>query len=253
MAEQVAQPPPPTGLGAVHGGANPGRAEPQEGLGRLGVVARNERDGGNRRELAHEARDRGQLVALAAVHRDDEGVDAAAARHMHRVAERAGVQGRETAVTSGVDTWAIGGRENGADGHHARETIAWRNQPRVKVRRPRLRNRRTGARSPQLPVKPARRWWSGCAARSRRWKECATGARRRSATAPPVTMSPASSGRSASPSSSRPSPSTAAPTTTWSGRYRAATRAVPRYSWGRTSIPHRTPPARTTTPAASPR
>src|SRR5256886_1373463 len=65
MADQVPQPAPACGLRAVHRRADAGRAEFEQRLGGVAVVARDESDGGDGGELAHQTRDRRKLVVAA--------------------------------------------------------------------------------------------------------------------------------------------------------------------------------------------
>jgi len=50
---------------------------------------------------------------------DDHRIDAPAPRDVERFAQRVGVQGIEAAVSRRIDARALGGRKNGAYGHHA--------------------------------------------------------------------------------------------------------------------------------------
>src|SRR2546422_4083828 len=63
MADQVPQPAPACGLRTVHRRADAGRAEPEQRLAGVAVVARYEGDGRDGGKLAYEPGDRGELIA----------------------------------------------------------------------------------------------------------------------------------------------------------------------------------------------
>ncbi len=119
MSHEIAQASPAVGLRAVHCAAHPGGTQAQQRLRCLAVVARDERHGGNGGKLAYEARDTGQRLAVTAMHGNDHGVYAPAARDVQRFSQRIGMQGVEAAVTRGVDARALRRRKNCAHGHHA--------------------------------------------------------------------------------------------------------------------------------------
>src|SRR2546426_3682220 len=74
MADQVPQPAPACGLRTVHRRADAGRAEPEQRLAGVAVVARYEGDGRDSGKLAYEPGHRRELVAAAGVDREDERV-----------------------------------------------------------------------------------------------------------------------------------------------------------------------------------
>ena len=78
------------------------------------------RDGG---ELANEPRDDGQLLAVATMDRDHDGVDAARASDVKGFSKRLGVESVEAAVTDGIDAGAFGGREDRANRDHDPATL----------------------------------------------------------------------------------------------------------------------------------
>src|SRR5256886_4953016 len=98
MADQVPQPAPACGLRTVHRRADAGRAEPEQRLAGVAVVARYEGDGRDSGKLAYEPGHRRELVAAAGVDREDERVHPLPPGRPQRVPERAGVDGRKTAV-----------------------------------------------------------------------------------------------------------------------------------------------------------
>src|SRR5439155_1056653 len=138
MADQVPQPAPACGLRTVHRRADAGRAEPEQRLARVAVVARYEGDGRDSGKLAYEPGHRRE-----------------------RVPERASVDGRKTAVARRIEAGTLRRGQDGADGHHAGETLAWTHQPRLKRRRHRARTPRAGSAPPQPPVN-ARASRNGC-------------------------------------------------------------------------------------------
>src|SRR6266550_1884544 len=252
MADQVPQPAPACGLRAIHRRADAGRAEPEQRLAGVAVVARYEGDGRDGGKLAYEPGDRGELVAAAGVDREDERVHPLPPGRPQRVPERAGVDRRKTTVARRIEAGTLGRRQDSADGHHAGETLAWTHQPRLKCRRHRARTPRAGPPPPQPPVnaRPSR---NGCGVTSPRSRASATRAPRPSDIGPPATTSQASCPRSASAwTSHRSRFGDARTTTSWAG-CPGATRGGRRSSSGRTSTRPLTRPARTTTPAASPR
>src|SRR6266576_1323850 len=218
MADQVPQPAPACGLRAVHRRADAGRAEPEQRLAGVAVVARHEGDGRDGGKLAYEPGDRGELIAAAGVDREDERVHPLPPGRPQRVPERARVDRRKTAVARRIEAGTLGRGQDSADGHHAGETLAWTHQPRLKPRRHPARTPRAEPTPPQPPVN-ARPWLSGCGVMSRGSKVSAIRARRPSVIGPPATTSRASCGRSASASTSRPSRSADARTTTSSAVY----------------------------------
>src|SRR5881396_1907535 len=234
MADQIPQPAPACGLRAVHRRPDAGRAEPEQRLAGVAVVARHEGDGRDGGKLTYEPGDRGELIAAAGVDREDERVHPLPPGRPQRVPERAGVDRRKTAVARRIEAGTLGQGQDGADGHHAGETLAWTHQPRLKLRRHRARTPRTGPTPPQPPVnaRPSR---NGCGVMSRRSKASATRAPRPSAIGPPATTSRASCAGSASGSTLRRSRSGAARTTTLWAACRGVTRDG-RGCWsGRTS------------------
>src|SRR2546430_4822051 len=72
MADQVPQSAPACGLRAVHRRADAGRAEPEQRLAGVAVVARYEGDGRDGGKLAYEPGDRGELIAAAGVDREED-------------------------------------------------------------------------------------------------------------------------------------------------------------------------------------
>src|SRR2546422_3123784 len=103
MADQVPQPAPACGLRTVHRRADAGRAEPEQRLARVAVVARYEGDGRDSGKLAYEPGHRRELVAAAGVDREDERVHPLPPGRPQRVPERAGVDGRKTAVARRIE------------------------------------------------------------------------------------------------------------------------------------------------------
>ena len=79
MAHEIPQPAPAVGLRAIDGVTHTGGPEPQQCLGGFAVVPRDERDGGDSGELAHEPRDGGERLTLAAMDGDDDGIHPPAA------------------------------------------------------------------------------------------------------------------------------------------------------------------------------
>jgi len=120
VSHEIAQSAPPVGVCAVHGGPHTGRAEPQKGLGGIAIVSRHQGDSWDGGELADEPGDCRQLLAVTAVHRDHDSVNAAGARDVQGLSQRFGVEGVEATVADGVDTRAFRGGEDGADGDHLR-------------------------------------------------------------------------------------------------------------------------------------
>jgi hypothetical protein len=118
MADELAQPPPAARLGAIHGGAHAGGPEPEQGLGRIAVVAGNERYGRNRGELTNEPRHGGQLDATAAVNGNDERVHPLPPRGVQYVVKRVGMEGGKAAVSCRVQTRTFRRWQDCADGHH---------------------------------------------------------------------------------------------------------------------------------------
>src|SRR2546429_8325957 len=114
MADQVPQRAPACGLRAVHRRADAGRAEFEQRLGGVAVVARDESDGGDGGELAHETRDRRKLVAAASVDREGERGHPLAPGRPQGGPERAGVGRRKT--TRAPRKAAGGGRGGGGGG-----------------------------------------------------------------------------------------------------------------------------------------
>src|SRR2546423_2390670 len=129
MADQVPQPAPACGLRTVHRRADAGRAEPEQRLARVAVVARYEGDSRDSGKLAYEPGHRRELVAAAGVDREDERVHPLPPGRPQRVPERAGVDGRKTAVARRIEAGAARRGEGGADRHPARGTPAWTPQP----------------------------------------------------------------------------------------------------------------------------
>jgi len=119
MAHEITQPPPTFRLGAIDRIAHAGGAEAQQGLRRLAIVARHERDGGDRGEFTHEARDAGERLTVAAMNGDDHGIHAPAARDVQCFAERIRVQRIEATVTRGIDAGTFWWGKNCAHGYHA--------------------------------------------------------------------------------------------------------------------------------------
>src|SRR5438477_395840 len=181
VTHEMAQPPPPRRLGAVHGGADAGGAQAQQRLRGITIVARHEGDGGNRRELAHEAGDRRQLFSTARMDRQDQRVDPLASCGPQRIAQRRGVECGEAAVCGGIDAGPLRRREDGAHGHHGSTTLTWRGQRRLKRGRGRAPRAPSRAAPPQ-PAVNGRLSPSGCVAMCSRWKACATPSRHPSVT-----------------------------------------------------------------------
>src|SRR3989475_8506152 len=96
MADQVPQPAPACGLRTVHRRADAGRAEPEQRLAGVAVVARYEGDGRDSGKLAYEPGHRRELVAAAGVDREDERVHPLPPGRPQRVPERAGVEDRKS-------------------------------------------------------------------------------------------------------------------------------------------------------------
>src|SRR2546427_383271 len=93
LSSVSAQPAPACGLRTVHRRADAGRAEPEQRLARVAVVARYEGDGRDSGKLAYEPGHRRELVAAAGVDREDERVHPLPPGRPQRVPERAGVDG----------------------------------------------------------------------------------------------------------------------------------------------------------------
>src|SRR3989441_2105931 len=222
MADQVPQPAQACGLRTVHRRADAGRAEPEQRLAGVAVVAGYEGEGGDSGKLAYERGHRRELVTAAGVDREDERVHPLPPGRPQRVPERAGVEGRKTAVARRIQAGTLRRGQDGADGHHAGETLAWTHQPRLKFRRHRARTPRAASAPPQPPVnaRPSR---NGCGVTSPRSRASATLAPRPSDIGPPATMSRASCPRSASAWISHRSPSGDARTTTSWARCPGAT------------------------------
>src|SRR5207302_9865454 len=202
MADQVPQPAPACGLRTVHRRADAGRAEPEQRLAGVAVVARYEGDGRDGGKLAYEPGDRGELIAAAGVDREDERIHPLPPGRPQRVPERAGVDRRKTAVARRIEAGTLGRGQDSADGHHAGETLAWTHQPRLKCRRHRARTPRAGPPPPQPPVnaRPSR---NGCGAPSPRSRGSPTRAPRARALGPPPTPSPPTRPRRAPPCTPR--------------------------------------------------
>src|SRR5213592_4323659 len=184
---------------------------------RTPVVARHEGDGRDGGKLTYEPGDRGELIAAAGVDREDERVHPLPPGRPQRVPERAGVDRRKTAVARRIEAGTLGQGQDGADGHHAGETLAWTHQPRLKRRRHRARTPRAGSAPPQPPVnaRPSR---NGCGVTSPRSRASATRAPPPSDIGPPATTSRASCPRSASAwTSHRSRFGDARTTTSWAG------------------------------------
>jgi len=75
-------------------------------------------------QIAHKARDAGQPIAVAPMHRDDHGIHTPAARDVQRLTKGVGMQGVEAAVTHRVDARAFRRRENRAYRDHAHHGTA---------------------------------------------------------------------------------------------------------------------------------
>ena len=133
MSHEIAQSPPPVGVGAVHGRPHTGRAEAQKGLRNLAIVSRHQGDSWDGGELADEAGDGRQLLAVTAMHGDHDSVHAPRARNLQGLAQRFGVEGVEATVADGIDAWAFGGGEDGADGDHCAVTVTSGNQGHVNL------------------------------------------------------------------------------------------------------------------------
>src|SRR3989442_8861635 len=155
MADQIPQPAPACGLRAVHRRADAGRAEPEQRLAGVAVVARYEGDGRDGGKLAYEPGDRGELIAAAGVDREDERVHPLPPGRPQRVPERAGVDRRKTAVARGIEAGTLRRGQDGGDGHHAGETLAWTHQPRLKRPRHRAPTPPAEAGPPPPPVHAA--------------------------------------------------------------------------------------------------
>src|SRR2546427_400331 len=217
MADQVPRPAPAGGLCTAPRRADAGRAEPEQRLAGVAVVARYEGDGRDSGKLAYEAGHRRELVAAAGVDREDERVHPLPPGRPQRVPERAGVDGRKTAVARRIEAGTLRRGQDGADGHHAGETLAWTHQPRLKRRRHRARTPRAGSAPPQPPVN-ARASRNGCGVTSPRSRASATRAPPPSDIGPPATTSRASCPRSASAwTSHRSRFGDARTTTSWAG------------------------------------
>src|SRR5438445_538244 len=122
MADEVPQPAPACGPRTVHRRADAGRAEPEQRLARVAVVARYEGDGRDSGKLAYEPGHRRELVAAAGVDREDERVHPLPPGRPQRVPARAGVDGRKTAVARRIGAGAArrgGDRTAGPDARGA--------------------------------------------------------------------------------------------------------------------------------------
>src|SRR5256885_15897736 len=122
MADQAPQSAPACGLRAVHRRADAGRAEPEQCLAGVAVVARYEGDGRDGGKLAYEPGDRGELIAAAGVDREDERVHPLPPGRPQGVPERAGVDRRKTAVARRIEAGAPARGPGTADRHPARGT-----------------------------------------------------------------------------------------------------------------------------------
>src|SRR2546430_7565789 len=151
MADQVPQSAPACGLRAVHRRADAGRAEPEQCLAGVAVVARYEGDGRDGGKLAYEPGHRRELVAAAGVDREDERVHPLPPGRPQRVPERAGVDGRKTAVARRIEAGEPGRGPDGAERPPPGETLAWAPQPPPKRHRPPPPAPRPRAPSPPPP------------------------------------------------------------------------------------------------------
>src|SRR2546423_7572531 len=103
MADQVPQAAPAWGLRAVHRRADAGRAEPEQCLAGVAVVARYEGDGRDGGKLAYEPGDRGELIAAAGVDREDERVHPVPTGSPPGAPDRAGVHRLKTTSARRID------------------------------------------------------------------------------------------------------------------------------------------------------
>lgn len=117
-ADQLAQPPPATRFGAIHGRTDTSGPKPEQGFGGIAVVSRHQGDSRNGGELVNESRYRGQLNAAAAVNGDDERVNPLPPRGAQYVVKRIDMKGGKTAVSSRVQAGPFWRWEDCADGHH---------------------------------------------------------------------------------------------------------------------------------------
>jgi hypothetical protein len=78
-----------------------------------------ERDGGDPGELAHEARDAGKRLTVAAMNGDDHGIHAPASRDGQRFAQRVRVQRIEATVARGIDAGTFWWGKNRTHSYHA--------------------------------------------------------------------------------------------------------------------------------------
>src|SRR2546425_11859595 len=131
MADQVPRRAPACGPRTAPRRAAAGRAEPEQRLAGVAVVARYEGDGRDSGKLAYEPGHRRELVAAAGVDREDERVHPLPPGRPQRVPERAGVDGRKTAVARRIEAGALRRGQDGADARHAGGTLAWAPQPPV--------------------------------------------------------------------------------------------------------------------------
>src|SRR4029077_4916006 len=137
----------------------------------------------------YEAGHRRELVAAAGVDLEDERVHALPPGRSQRVPERAGVALRKPAVARSIEAGTLGRGQDGADGHHAGETLAWTHQPRLKLRRHQARTPRAASAPPQPPVnaRPSR---NGCGVTSPHSRASATRAPPPSGIPPPTPPPP---------------------------------------------------------------
>ena len=116
LAHDLAQPAPAGRRGDVHHLPHPRRAEPQQHLDGPGIVLRDQRDGGDRRELPHQVAQHLHLIGAAAVDGDQHRVHRPLPDHPHRVGDRVPVQHGEEPVAGGVHPRALARQEHGGDG-----------------------------------------------------------------------------------------------------------------------------------------
>ena len=100
----------------VHHLADAGRPEAQQHLARGGIVLRQEGDGGNAREVAHQVADGVDLLRCAVVHRDEHGVHRALPHHAHRLGHAVAVHHGEDAAARRVHPLPLRCRQHGGDG-----------------------------------------------------------------------------------------------------------------------------------------